>query len=246
MINEIITQLTNNCVTLQQVVRSDEINEQGVNTAAEIKSVLNPSFGDNLCPIMLDENTTYPASAYQLVKSTRLGDDNYEFVHEDKYVLQIYEQTYPKLDQIVKSASTALLKYTKPNQAGSIEITDMLQDWEYEHRLYRCALELTITHLANAKQSVPAAFIHSLRAAAGDDLYDRGTAQRVTEYFVVTLICASKDLETTRQATADCLVGFQISPQSHPVEYSDGSSIGVHGHITVWREVYKYDRYIRS
>lgn len=246
MLDSIVSHLAANCSTLSQVARSDTITEQGVNSAEVVNTILGGTFNYELYPVVLDEDAAYPAACYQVAQSKRFGDENYEFIREDKFVLNIYAEDYPGLDAVVGNARTALINYQQANQAGSAEITDMMQDWQDPLKLYRCGLELTLTHMAITSQSVPAAFIHRTRAIADESAYDNAISQRVSEYFAVILICASQELQTVRDALATCIVGFQPDPQIHPIEYVDGSSIGVHSHITVWRETFKYDRYIRS
>ena len=246
MISELITHLTNNCPDLAQVIRADATATTWVDASAVVFSTLQAEVSGRLSPIMIPADTVYPAACFQLVSSKRIGSDGNEFFQEDRFIVQVYAMTYAEIVSIVDAMRGELLSYTVDGSAGSIEVSDIMFDFDSEKNAYWVALELTAYHLSNSLQTLPAAILNNVRSAAIGSQYDNTVVQPVTEYIDVILVSKSSELETHRESLMDCLLGFQIDTQSEQIEYSDGIAMAVFGETTLWRETFLYTRFIRE
>ena len=71
--------------------------------------------------------------------------------------------------------------------------------------------------------------------------------QTVTEQLAVVLVADQDDLQALRVACTAALLGLE-DPQHavSPLEYAGGQRVAVSGRHVYWRELYSYQRLIRS
>ena len=71
--------------------------------------------------------------------------------------------------------------------------------------------------------------------------------QTVTEHIAVVLVAEQAEVDAQRKAIDGALLGLNSSPHGvAPLEYAGGQRVAVSGSHVYWRELYRYDRMIRS
>ena len=71
--------------------------------------------------------------------------------------------------------------------------------------------------------------------------------QTVTEHIAVVLVADQAEIDTQRRAITAALLGLENPTDAvAPLEYAGGQRVAVSGSHVYWRELYRYDRLIRS
>lgn len=211
-----------------------------VDTAEQIALLLSPVVSGRVYPLKLPDEPMLPSLVYQPVGREWVEIEGQRLARVDRYLLSLRASSFEELQSLSDSLSVAIASST------AIEITDAAADYEPDQRQYRAHFECDYTTLASAQQQLPAAFIYSLSAEGGDNAYDNAVRQAVTEQVCVVLACPQDDLEAHRRSAQAALVGISIEQNADVLLYAAGNLIDQSGQTTYWREVFSYDRYLRS
>lgn len=258
MIDSIVSRLR--ATGLAQVMRADSVGMTDVSAGPIIGDLIAPQVSDRVYQLVLPERPTAPNAVYQLVGSRRDEADGLPVLRSDSVIVTLRDNTLAGLVSVVDDVRAALLAYTVAGSAGAIDITDQALDFEPDQKQYRAHLELSVTHLAAASQSLPAAFVYPASASAAPSAYDNHTRQRVENIVSVLLVSESRLLQVARDYMAT-LIGEDVSVpvpagsfevgvdswaglyQRSPIEYVGGELVLHTGHLTLWRERYRVTSY---
>ncbi|RUR34478.1 phage tail terminator protein [Vreelandella nanhaiensis] len=207
--------------------------------------IVGPVVGDAVYPLNLPADAAATNGVYSLAGQSGIEVDGYRLGRVDTYVLSLRAPTFDPL----RGMTTQLIERVAA-QTGteSWEITDAATDYEYDQRQYRAHFELQATSLAMASPALPAAFVHPVHAVATPNgLGTMSVRQTVTEQVAVVLVAEQSQIDAQRRVISSALLGIE-SPQDAvaPLEYGGGQSVAVSGGLVFWRELYSYERLIRS
>lgn len=216
-----------------------------VDTAAELYSLLGSLVGNRVFPLTEDEiDAALPNIVYQQVSSQAGFVEGYRVTQTDGYVLMVRVArtgTYAALLTLLGQINTALAGSTY-----SIQIEDVLLDYDDQQETYRANLDVRVTYLSAGAQTMPAAFVYPVNRFAGPEQFDNFVGQRVTNEYGIVLVTADGDLQTLMDAVQAELLGWQRVSAGDPFTYVSGKNLeGVAG-LEVWREVYADSDYIRQ
>jgi len=236
-VSAIVARLEAECPSLAQVITAQPGGTQTpINTQANLCALLEDAFSDRMWPIQMPENPTHPSLVYQLVSSSPGVFEGYDVTHTDLFVLNMRGTDYDALVTLQNTVIGLL--------AGeSIEITDMLHDYDQAENLYRINLELTYSYITSDSQAFPAAFVYPISRSGEPSVYDNYTKQLVSQDFGILVVNGPSSPTYTMSALLNeiqaALLGWQQGADHHEMEYGSGSSIEGVGGLEVWREVYR-------
>ncbi|MGV2930143.1 hypothetical protein ACE3G8_03875 [Vreelandella venusta] len=242
MIDRIITALGAEGIA---AASSSEADPSRTDTVAGLVTLVDPVVSSALWPLNLPADAPDTNGVYSLAGQSSIEVDGYRLGRVDTYVLSLRSPTFDPL----RTMSTELIERVAA-QSGSEawEITDAATDYEYDQRQYRAHFELQATSLAMAAPELPAAFVHPVHAdAAPNALGTMNVRQTVTEHIAVVLVAEQAEVDAQRRAIEAALLGLETPPDAvAPLEYAGGQRVAVSGSHVYWRELYRYDRLIRS
>ncbi|QKS24187.1 hypothetical protein [Vreelandella titanicae] len=242
MISDIITALGGAGIT---AAPSSEADPSRADTVPGLVALVDPVVGGNLWPLNLPASAPGTNGVYNLAGQSGIELDGYRLGRVDTYVLSLRSPDFDPL----RTMSTQLIERVA-GQSGieGWEITDAATDYEYDQRQYRAHFELQATSLAMATPALPAAFIHPVHAATTpNELGTMNVRQTVTEHIAVVLVAEQSQVDTQRRAITAALLGLENPAEAvAPLEYAGGQRVAVSGSHVYWRELYSYDRLIRS
>lgn len=224
--------------------RSSEADVARTDTVPALVSLVDPVVGGSLWPLRLPEDAPEKNGAYQLAGLSDVEVDGYRLGRIDTYVLSLRSPTFDPLRAMSDDLAT---RVAEQQGVTGWEITDAATDYEHEPRQYRAHFELQATTLATDSPSLPAAFVHAAGAAAEPNaLATVDVRQTVTEQVAVVLVADQGNLDAQRLAASGVLLGLESSDAMSPLEYAGGQRVAVSGRHIYWRELYSYQRMIRT
>lgn len=239
-ISAIVTRLTTQCPTLAQVVAAQTGGTQApVTTQATLYSLLSGTVGARMYPLQLPEQPTHPSIVYQMVSSTPGVFEGYDVTHTDLFILNVRAADYDALLALYGDIVTALAGQT-------IEVTDILHDYDQAENVFRLNLEISVSYLAATSQSLPAAYVYPLAITGSESAFDNYTRQQVAADYAVLIVTADDNLVALHDEIRDALLGWQQSATHGEMEYSNGAAIEGVGGMEVWRDVYRDTYYIEQ
>ncbi|AYF35631.1 hypothetical protein CUU95_18220 [Vreelandella alkaliphila] len=242
MIDSIIAALASAGIT---AAPSSEADPSRADTVPGLVVLVDPVVNSNLWPLNLPADAPATNGVYNLAGQSSIEVDGYRLGRVDTYVLSLRSPTFDPL----RTMSTELIeRVAAQNGSEAWEITDAATDYEYDQRQYRAHFELQATSLAMAAPALPAAFVHPVQAdATPNGLGTMNVRQTVTEHIAVVLVAEQAQIETQRRAITSALLGLENPADAvAPLEYAGGQRVAVSGSHVYWRELYRYDRLIRS
>lgn len=227
----------------QQVILPALIDQQAVDAAVVLREILDPPTNNSIYPLKLPEDVTYPSASYQPVASLRESIDGYDILRNDLFVVTLTAKTFPELVTIADDCRTALLGFTNSNDAGSADVTDQATEYSSKPDRYHTLMELTVTHLAQSSQALPAAFIYTIGEKSEPNQLVNTVYQAVMSEFVVLSVInlpagGVSEIKPVREAMVNAVfntpneVGIQT-------EHISGSVFAVMGGVVIWRDVFK-------
>lgn len=214
-------------------------------TVPGLVALVDPVVGSALWPLNLPADAPGTNGVHNLAGQSSIEGDDYRLGRVDTYVLSLRSPTFDPL----RTMSTQLIERVAA-QSGieGWEITDAATGYEYDQKHYRAHFELQATSLAMATPALPAAFVHPVQASTtANGLGTMNVRQTVTEHIAVVLVAEQADVSPQRKAIEGALLGLNSSPHGvAPLEYAGGQRVAVSGSHVYWRELYRYDRLIRS
>lgn len=232
--------LSANAPSLTQVVSAvPGVTEINVSTAVELKAVLDLPMGDQVYNLVLPQKPGYPNLVFQLIGSTPNVVDGYHVSQVDTYHLYMRDDDIDNLIATVSEVRSAI-----ETSSWSIELQDMMYDYDDKQDVYRANLEITFTVLALSAQTLPAAIIYPIGARANASELVNLTRQHEEQEFAIMLMSNSMNLEPLRREVQSVLIGQQVSSAYDPIEYSQGSALDGGGGLSLWQEVYHDALYV--
>ena len=219
----------------------DQTDISTIDTGEGLYSALKPLVSDRVYPLKLPDTPVLPSMVYQPVGRDWVEIDGQRIGRTDRYLISARDKTFAGLSALSNAISTVIAGFV-----GQSEITDAAADYEEKQRQYRAHFEVDITTLASASQSLPAAFVYSINADAGENQADNRIRQQVVEGICIVLVCQQDQLLTNRKTLENALVGLSIDPAGDVVEYAGGKLLDQSGSVTYWRELFSYTRYLRT
>jgi len=201
-------------------------------TQAAVYSLLQGLVSGRLYPVQLPEAPTHPSIVYQLVSSAANSFEGYDVARTDVYILNLRGVDYDALITLQNSVISATVGTT-------MEITDILHDYDQGENLFRVNLELTYSYLSAASQDLPAAYVYPVSREGDPSVYDNLTKQYVAQEFAILLVTADGNITALQDEVQASLLGWQQSSAHHEIEYNNGASIEGVGSLEMWRESYR-------
>ncbi|WP_271270221.1 hypothetical protein [Aliamphritea hakodatensis] len=238
MMNEIITALVGVGFNAAQ---TNETDISDVDTAHTFSDMFSGLVDDRVYPVRLPETVTLPAVNFQPVFRNHIEVDGEKVGRIDGYVLTIRAKNFPDLQRLSLRIASEVT-----GRSEQLEITDASTDFEADQHQFRADMEIEITTLATASQTLPASLVYSTSARAETSSLSTAIRQRVTEVFSVVLIGRADQLKAIRDKCKSALLGLELHERGEPVEYIGGNRLAQKGPLIYWREQYSYKRYISS
>ncbi|MFI0472241.1 hypothetical protein ACGLWX_05895 [Halomonas sp. HMF6819] len=226
-------------------VPSSEADPSRADTVPGLVTLVDPVVEQALWPLNLPAKAPAINGVYSLAGQTSIEVDDYRLGRVDTYVLSLRA---PEFDPLRRMSTELIERVAAQSGTESWEITDAATDYEYDQRQYRAHFELQATSLAMSSPALPAAFVHPVQTAAAPNALDTmRVRQTVSEQIAIVLIADQHEIDEQRRATSSALLGLDSAPDGvAPLEYAGGQRVAVSGNHVYWREVYQYDRLIRS
>lgn len=223
---------------------SSEADPSRADTVPGLVTLVDPVVSRALWPLNLPPSAPATNGVYSLAGLEHVEVDGYRLGRLDTYVLSLRAPTFDPL----RTMTTQLIdRVADQSSVEGWEITDAATDYEYDQRQYRAHFELQATSIAMSSPSLPAAFVHPVQAMASpNDLGTCSVRQTVTEQLAVVLVAEQSDIGARRQDVSRALLGLETDDAMAPLEYGGGQRVAVSGQHIYWREVYAYQRLIRS
>ncbi|PUB82377.1 MAG: hypothetical protein DBP02_15095 [gamma proteobacterium symbiont of Ctena orbiculata] len=232
--------LTANAPTLQQaVVAPPGVQSLGVVSTDEILTVFSGVLGDRVYQMSLPQYPTYPNLVYQLVSSDPQVVDGYHVTHTDTLHLYVRDTTIDGLDTAVATVQAAI-----EASAWSIEVQDMMYDFDDEQNVYVAVIEITFVVSALPSQSLPAAIVYPVGTNADPSPFGNLVRQLERQSFAVVIISNSASIESLRREIQGALLGKQVHETQ--IQYQQGIPLDGGGGLMLWQEVYSDSLYIEQ
>jgi len=231
-VSGIVARLDAECPSIVQFIAANSGGTQApVSTQASLCTLLEATVSNRMYPLQLPEKAAHPSIVYQMVSSSPGVFEGYQVTHTDTFILNVRGPDYDALLVLVATIIAAL-------DGESIEINDILHDYDQQESLYRINLDVAYTYITSASQALPAAYVYPLSRSGNPSVYDNFTKQLVSEDFAILVITGDGDMPALLGEIQAALVGWQQSPEHHEMEYGNGSSIEGVGGLELWRETY--------
>ncbi|WP_027967318.1 hypothetical protein [Halomonas halocynthiae] len=241
MIDKILTALNASGIT---AVLSSDADPSRSDTVPELVNLVDPVVSGSLWPLNLPSDAPNTNGVYSLAGLAHIDVDGYRMGRVDTYVLSLRSPTF---DPLRTMTDTLIERVSDHTGINSWDITDAATDYEYDQRQYRAHFEVQATSLSMAAPQLPAAFVHPAQAMAEPNaLSTFDVRQTVIEQVAVVLVDEQPGIEIQRRAIQAALLGLETEDAVAPLEYGGGQRVAVSGRHVYWREVYTYQRLIRS
>ncbi|MCP1314389.1 MULTISPECIES: hypothetical protein [unclassified Halomonas] len=224
---------------------SSEADPSRADTVPGLVMLVDPVVEQALWPLNLPSEAPPTNGVYNLAGQSAIEVDGYRLGRVDTYVLSLRSPTF---DPLRRMTTELIERVAAQSGTEGWEITDAATDYEYDQRQYRAHFELEATSLAMAAPALPAAFVHPVQATADPNvLGTMDVRQTVTEHIAVVLVAEQSDVDAQRRAISEALLGLESPADAvAPLEYGGGQRVAVSGSHVYWRELYRYDRLMRS
>jgi len=244
-VNAIVTRLDTQVSALAQVISATPGGSQTpVDTSTSLVTLLKSLVSSRMHPVTIRDYNTHPSIVYQLVSSTSGRIDGYQVTQTDTFVLFIRHTSYDSLITLVNSVVAAIDAST-----SSIEVTDILFDYDSDQQAYRCNMEVEYTVLMSSAQTLPSAYVYTISRSASESVYDNYVKQLVTNTYGIIVVNNTESspvvtMDSLLSSIMSALLGWQQGAAFHEFQYSSGSSVEGVGGLEIWREIYTDGEYI--
>lgn len=220
--------------SLSQVVTADPAGSPvNYDSSTALYGLLNSLVSQRMYPITQREDPVQPSIVYQLVGSAQGNYDGFAITQTDTIVLTVKATGYDALFDIV-----ANIKNTMSASALAIETTDLMFDYEEEAQLFNCVMQVELTYMCSASQTLPAVYVYSLGRSAQTSAFDNITKQRVSDEYGILICTINNDVPALAADIRAKLLGWQQTAYHFEMEYASGSQVAGIGGLRLWRETY--------
>jgi hypothetical protein len=220
--------------SLGQVVTADPAGSPvNYDSSTALYGLLNSLVSQRMYPLTQREDPAQPSIVYQLIGSAQGNYDGFAITQTDTFVLTVKAAGYDALFDLVGS-----IKTTMAASALAIETTDLMFDYEDEAQLFSCAMQVELTYMCSASQTLPAVYVYSLGRSAQSSAFDNITKQRVNDDYGILICTINNDLPSLAADIRARLLGWQQSAAHFEMEYASGSQVAGVGGLRLWRETY--------
>lgn len=224
--------------------RSSDTDPSRADTVPGLVALVGPVVDDQLWPLNLPSDAPETNGVYHLAAMSEIEVDGYRLGRIDTYVLSLRSRQF---DPLRSMTDDLVARVSEHSGQESWDITDAATDYEFEQRQYRAHFELEVVSLATGSPALPAAFVHSVQASAEPNrLATCAVRQTVTEQLAIVLAGDRASIEAQRYVAMGALLGLESDGAVSPLEYAGGQRVAVSGRLIYWRELYSYQRMIRS
>ncbi|MBV2138579.1 MAG: hypothetical protein KUF79_17365 [Candidatus Thiodiazotropha sp. (ex Ctena orbiculata)] len=242
-IQRYVDQLDAAAPSLQQVIVANPgVRPLAVSTDTELYNVLRPLLNDQAFHMVLPEEPVYPNLVFQLISSQPQVVDGYHVSQIDTFLLFVRAETIEVLNTSVDEVLLAL-----DASSWSMEVNDMMYDYDDEQLVFRANIEVIFTVTALPDPALlPAAVVYPANTSADPTPYGNFVRQLEHQSFVVVLMSNGASIESLRREVQDALLGFQVGDSFNPVQYQQGTALDGGGGLQLWQEVYGDGHYIEQ
>ncbi len=220
--------------SLGQVVTADPAGSPvNYDSSTALYGLLNSLVSQRMYPLTQREDPAQPSIVYQLIGSAQGNYDGFAITQTDTFVLTVKAAGYDALFDLVGS-----IKTTMAASALAIETTDLMFDYEDEAQLFSCAMQVELTYMCSASQTLPAVYVYSLGRSAQSSAFDNITKQRVNDDYGILICTINNDVPTLAADIRAKLLGWQQTAFHFEMEYASGSQVAGVGGLRLWRETY--------
>jgi hypothetical protein len=241
MIDQIITALTATSIAARKA-GADPVS--GDDAVPIVRALIDTVTNNNTYPLKLP-NDIDPAEfgIYQLAGWRTVEVEGQVIGRTETWLVSLRSNSFDTLRAMSDQFVAAIDGYSGTE---GVEITDAATDYEFEQRQFRAHFELQITLMAGA-QSARAAFVNADGSQAeANALATFDVRQTVKEQVSVVLVAAHGEIDTLRTIAQSALLGLSTSSAVSPLTYVQGTPVAAQGKTTYWRDVYEYQRVIRT
>ena len=245
-LSAIKTLLVAGAPSLGQVILPDAVDVQGPDSAALLVTLAGAQVSSRIYPLILPDAPTYPAIAYQRLSAVRAAVDDYPVFRDETYALTLWHGTYGTAHSTAALVRDALQDYSPSAAAGTVDIVDESDDYAPELNdgagLYASNIVVSMTHLARATQTLPAAYVYPI----GTD-WEPGESVTCVDgidaaTFAVLLVAkipvtGVSGLESLRAEIRSAIVAEEVGAWG-PIEPAGGALQAVHSSFAVWRDLF--------
>jgi len=237
ILSDIVTYISTNSPSLNQVALADGLDRATIDTSSIIYGLIKDAVSGEAYYLKLPEKISYPALVYQLVSSSKIKIGKIDIFQKDIFTIIFKSNSFNNLVGLRETLRNSLLAYSEVDKVGVIEITDEVMDYNEKAQHYECALELEITHLMDANQSMPLVLLyHEQDKGVGKPNCGKQTINHQINLIIVSL---NSEIEALRQEIKDCMIGYQHTPQSSEAPFLGGTRAGSTGNLIVWEDAYQ-------
>lgn len=225
------------------VAESSNADPSSATTSENLYQLAQPLLAGGCHPLRLPDNEDPEEFAvYQPVGLDFIEADGHRLGRVDRYVLSLRAPSYTRLEQVSR-----ILIDQVAAQSGSVsmDINDMAADYESEQKQCRVHIDISVGTLS-ASIHWPACLVHRIGSRAAENDITGGYSQTVTEQAAVICVAPEGSLQTLRDQVASVLIGQLPDDLSDEYQYVSGQLIGISGAVVFWREIYSFQRYLRS
>lgn len=220
--------------SLGQVLAADPAGSPvNYDSSTALYSLLNSLVSQRMYPLTQREDPVQPSIVYQLIGSAQGSYDGFAITQTDTFLLVVKATGYDALFDLV-----ANIKTTMAGSALAIETTDMVFDYEEEPQLFSCSMQVELTYMCSASQTLPAVYVYSLGRSAQTSAFDNITKQRVNDDYGILICTINNDVPTLAADIRAKLLGWQQTAFHFEMEYASGSQVAGVGGLRLWRETY--------
>lgn len=242
MIDQILAALAGEGISAQP---SSDADPSRADTVPGLVALVGPVVDGQLWPLNLPSDAPGINGVYHLAAMDDIEVDGYRLGRVDTYVLSLRA---PQFDPLRSMTDALIARVAEHSGQESWDITDAATDYEFDQQQYRAHFELQGSSLSTATPVLPAAFVHHVQASAAPNALDTfQVRQTVTEQIAVVLVADQTAMQAHRRSCTEALLGLEDPQQAvSPLEYAGGQRVAVSGRHVYWRELYSYQRLIRS
>jgi len=228
---------------IAQVIQPERVTNSAIDTSALLVSLLGASVGGRIYPYHLPEAPVYPSATYELTGSKRQEVDGYIVTATDIFIISVQAETLAAIITAVDSAKIALISYTGTGVAGGIDIVDQAVTWHPGLKRYEAAMEVHITHLARASQTMPAYYLYPLTEEASENRAMNAVSQMVEAKFVGLLAAQMPStgvygINSLREDVYQKIINSVPSSGATRTERVQSNIAGLVGSVILWRDVF--------
>lgn len=215
-------------------------------SSARLFAILQPMFPTgNVHPMTALERREYPDCVYEIGTADSMTYEAMEIAHVVNMFITIRDPDYA----VVVETTDALVAELELH--AGINVVDFSGDYEDAQELYRIALEIEISTPAgvdDSNDSASSVLILPTQCKAPASPYDGGCIQQLLscQHAIVIQDTTPARVQETRERIMGTLLGKQIAPDHHPLQYAAGNVLEPGGGLAGWVDTFVDSHRVRA